>query len=337
MSADDVTIEVDQPVEIAAVGFHFGMIPDWVLTHPDLSAEAVRLFGVLACYWANRSSQECWPSYATVAKRIGVNRRSVIRWVGDLRAAGAIETTKRLREDGSHTSNVITLCMAPRGVVTGESPPPTQTVDEPVDNAGGRTGESLGVVTGESPLELELPELEKSVAPDARAATPTVTLVPPAAATDRIEEATEIVAGRRNVDRVAPTKPNPRAWAIAARQGIRREVEVVAGQHPDLDAGRLAESISGTVTRLDVGRPGDGVVAVPGGMFSPGSGIMAEVNYSPPEGWVADPAERHRIAQAAKAATRQALAASRSRHPAGSDEPPTVAPQPEPIDVVESI
>jgi len=67
---------------------HFAVIPEWVL-YADISAHAVRLYGVLRRY-ADREGK-AHPSRATLAERIHVSVPTVKRAMAELVEIGAVE------------------------------------------------------------------------------------------------------------------------------------------------------------------------------------------------------------------------------------------------------
>jgi Helix-turn-helix domain len=83
----------------------------------------------------NQKSGECYPSYATIARKIGIDRGTVIRYVKKLKALGLVSSQLRFKEDGSPTSNQYDFdkggCPKPPEVVaennhTSSPPPPKQ-------------------------------------------------------------------------------------------------------------------------------------------------------------------------------------------------------------------
>src|SRR5262249_55643332 len=48
---------------------------------------------------------DCFPSYGTIARKIGIDRGTVIRYVKKLKALGLLSPQLRFKEDGSPTSN----------------------------------------------------------------------------------------------------------------------------------------------------------------------------------------------------------------------------------------
>jgi hypothetical protein len=53
----------------------------------------------------NQKTGECFPSYQTIAKKLHIDRGTVIRYVKKLKAFNLIDPQLRFKEDGSPTSN----------------------------------------------------------------------------------------------------------------------------------------------------------------------------------------------------------------------------------------
>ena len=53
----------------------------------------------------NQKTGDCFPSYGTIARKIGIDRGTVIRYVKKLKALGLLSPQLRFKEDGSPTSN----------------------------------------------------------------------------------------------------------------------------------------------------------------------------------------------------------------------------------------
>ena len=53
----------------------------------------------------NQKTGECFPSYKTIARKLGVDRGTVIRYVKKLKAFSLLDPELRFKEDGSPTSN----------------------------------------------------------------------------------------------------------------------------------------------------------------------------------------------------------------------------------------
>jgi hypothetical protein len=53
----------------------------------------------------NQKTGECFPSYKTIARKLGIDRGTVIRYVKKLKAFHVLSPELRFKEDGSPTSN----------------------------------------------------------------------------------------------------------------------------------------------------------------------------------------------------------------------------------------
>jgi hypothetical protein len=53
----------------------------------------------------NQKTGDCFPSYQTIAKKLHIDRGTVIRYVKKLKAFNLIDPQQRFKEDGSPTSN----------------------------------------------------------------------------------------------------------------------------------------------------------------------------------------------------------------------------------------
>lgn len=84
--------------------FNGCFIPNAVLRCCDLSARAKLIFGRL-CQYAGENG-EAFPSYRSLAREVGVERRCAIKAVRDLENFGLIKAVSRWRNDGAPASNV---------------------------------------------------------------------------------------------------------------------------------------------------------------------------------------------------------------------------------------
>lgn len=75
------------------LGYLFAAIPEWVLYHPKLTGDDVRVFGVLARY-----GNDIRPAKATIAKKISKSDKTVSRCVERLVAVGAVVVERRSEE-----------------------------------------------------------------------------------------------------------------------------------------------------------------------------------------------------------------------------------------------
>src|SRR5215217_5974841 len=53
----------------------------------------------------NQKTGDCFPSYQTIAKKLHIDRGTVIRYVKKLKAFNLLDPQLRFKEDGSPTSN----------------------------------------------------------------------------------------------------------------------------------------------------------------------------------------------------------------------------------------
>jgi hypothetical protein len=71
---------------------------------PQIGTYGFTIYSVIKRH-LNQKSGQCNPSYATIARRIGIDRGTVIRYVKKLKALGLIAPDLRFKEDGSQSSN----------------------------------------------------------------------------------------------------------------------------------------------------------------------------------------------------------------------------------------
>ena len=99
----------------------YGRVPDWVLV-ADISSQSVRVFGVLAAYYADRDGR-CWPKRRAVAEKARCSETSLDRSLTELRRIGAVTSETRQMPSGDFTSSIYQLHFIQRkglrGVTTG--------------------------------------------------------------------------------------------------------------------------------------------------------------------------------------------------------------------------
>ena len=78
----------------------------------------------------NQKTGDCFPSYGTIARKIGIDRGTVIRYVKKLKALGLISAQLRFKEDGSPTSNQYNFDKG-----SGTKQPPVVAPDNPPSSA----------------------------------------------------------------------------------------------------------------------------------------------------------------------------------------------------------
>lgn len=178
----------------------FAQIPDWV-TNSEVSHGAYRLYGVL-CTYASRDTSTCYPSYQTLAGRLGCSKRNVMRYTKELVDIGALKVTSRRNPESPNESatNEYTLITQPPGVVTHRSPP-----SEPDVTTGSDT-QFTGVVTHRSPKQEPMnnnqlnntPLAPQGVAPQA----------PPAKTSRGTRVPDEFMPAQKHIDKIRQLKPN---------------------------------------------------------------------------------------------------------------------------------
>ncbi len=85
---------------------YFAIIPEWVL-HADISANAVRLYGVLNRFANSRG--HAWPSRKTIADLMRVSVATVDRAKEELVELGALTVEPRTTPSGDPSSNLYIL------------------------------------------------------------------------------------------------------------------------------------------------------------------------------------------------------------------------------------
>jgi hypothetical protein len=100
----------------------------------------------------NQKTGDCYPSYQTIAKKLRIDRGTVIRYVKKLKALNLISPLLRFKEDGSPTSNQYNFQGAENSV-------PSKNTDKSVHIVQGSSSEPLPVVAQDNqPSSTEPPE-----------------------------------------------------------------------------------------------------------------------------------------------------------------------------------
>ena len=71
---------------------------------PQIGLSCLGMLALIKRY-LNQKSGQCNPSYATLAKKAGVDRSTIIRYVKKLKAFNLLDPQLRFREDGGYASN----------------------------------------------------------------------------------------------------------------------------------------------------------------------------------------------------------------------------------------
>lgn len=98
----------------------FAIVPEWVL-YADISAQAVRLYAVLARY-ADQSNRAN-PSRRAIAERMRCSRDTVDRALRELQTIGAVRVVPQVSEHGDRTSNLYVLAVRPPSRTDAPTPP----------------------------------------------------------------------------------------------------------------------------------------------------------------------------------------------------------------------
>lgn len=110
---------------------YFAIIPEWVL-FADISANAVRLYGVLRRYADARG--RCHPSRQTLSSQCKISLPTLAKATEELVALGALSVQHRRTKHGDFTSNQYTVVsVAPEGVGKNLVPPSKEN-----DTTGGK-------------------------------------------------------------------------------------------------------------------------------------------------------------------------------------------------------
>lgn len=96
---------------------YFAIIPEALLYDKSLSANAVRLYGILNRYANNQG--KAWPSRKTLADQMALSVATVDRAKEELEGAGWLGVEHRVGPAGDPTSNVYTLYTTSSQVMRG--------------------------------------------------------------------------------------------------------------------------------------------------------------------------------------------------------------------------
>lgn len=132
--AEDVTLPVKQRSR-------FGICPEAVL-QSNVNGTAKLVYVAIASFV--RPGQATFPSYNRLASTVKKSRRTVIRAVQDLEAAGFLRKEAAIRDDGGYTSNRYTLVTTMSSPSDDDSTSPGDIIDTtPSVNNGTSNNSSL--------------------------------------------------------------------------------------------------------------------------------------------------------------------------------------------------
>jgi hypothetical protein len=114
----------------------------------------------------NQKTGDCYPSYATIARKIGIDRGTVIRYVKKLKTLNLISPLLRFKEDGSPTSNQYNFQGTQKGVPsviqeTGIAVP-SKKIDTLIQTVQGSGSEPPPLVAENNPLGCPEPPKQSS-------------------------------------------------------------------------------------------------------------------------------------------------------------------------------
>jgi DNA-binding transcriptional MocR family regulator len=87
-----------------------------------LSGAAHKVLTLICCVYADRKTGQCYPSTNTMAKDLGLDRRTVQRAITALKRAGLVRVDRRRDVAGDADSNLYTVLLRPEGVAA-DTPP----------------------------------------------------------------------------------------------------------------------------------------------------------------------------------------------------------------------
>ncbi len=139
-------LQFDLQDGVLTTDLHFAIVPRWICRHPDLTAQAVRLYAVLADH-ANTDGKS-FPKRRTLARECGSQVSTIDR------ALMLLITTKCMSiHHRKGRSSVYTIHRVPPGSVVTSEEGPFSTK---------RTGEETSVVTGEETSKKSRKEEERT-------------------------------------------------------------------------------------------------------------------------------------------------------------------------------
>jgi len=104
---------------------------------PKIGCYGYTIYSVIKRH-LNQKTSQCNPSYGTIARKIGIDRGTVIRYVHKLKALNLLSPLLRFKEDGSPSSNQYNFSPAPDPINQDElkedgglKPPPLVAEDNP--------------------------------------------------------------------------------------------------------------------------------------------------------------------------------------------------------------
>lgn len=116
----------------------FAMVEKDVLFSPELTALEKLVYCVL-CAFSDNNTRSCYPSYNTIAEKVGCSKKAAIQCVASLCEKGWIQKMEQRTKKGGHRSNLYFLFLSPEkqylypNHTKPESPSPSEKSDSSSD------------------------------------------------------------------------------------------------------------------------------------------------------------------------------------------------------------
>jgi len=98
----------------------YAIVPLWLL-EADTTAQAVRVYALLAAKYADRDTRECHPSHQTIGNDLGISSSTARSAIDELKEIGAVEV--RHRFVGQEQTSNVTVIRQVNPLPTGEQTP----------------------------------------------------------------------------------------------------------------------------------------------------------------------------------------------------------------------
>ena len=90
----------------------FAMVEKDVLFSPELTALEKLVYCVL-CAFSDNNTRSCYPSYNTIAEKVGCSKKTAIQCVASLCEKGWMQKMEQRTKKGGHRSNLYFLVLSP--------------------------------------------------------------------------------------------------------------------------------------------------------------------------------------------------------------------------------
>ena len=117
----------------------FVMVEKDVLFSPELTALEKLVYCVL-CAFSDNNTRSCYPSYNTIAEKVGCSKKTAIQCVASLCEKGWMRKMEQRTKKGGHRSNLYILVLSPEkqylypAHAKPETSPPPEEPDSPSDD-----------------------------------------------------------------------------------------------------------------------------------------------------------------------------------------------------------